>query len=94
MALWIVITAIGGVLSLSGLAVLLRQYHRGEITWRYVLAVVVGYISFVTYAVLSAVQSQALSGVLTVLVLLPAFLAIIVVVYERQRAGDGGRSRR
>jgi len=93
-ALWMVISAMGGVLSLSGLAVLLRRCHRGEITRRYVLAVVVGYISFVSYAVLSALQSQALSGVLTVLVLLPAFIAIIVVVHERQRAGDEGRSRR
>lgn len=83
---WIVVAAIGGVVSLGGLAVLLRQYRLGHITRRYMLAVVIGYASLVSYSLLDALQPRPLSSVLTVLVLLPGFFAIIVVVRERQRA--------
>ena len=84
MTIWLVVAAIGAVLSLWGLTVVFRKYREGEITRRYFLAIVVGYISFVSFVLVSAFRPDISTGLVTVVMLLPAFIAIVVVIRERQ----------
>jgi len=69
MNIWLVVAAIGGVLSLWGLMVLFRKYREGEITRRYFLAIVVGYISFVSFVLMSAFRPDISTGLVTVVIL-------------------------
>lgn len=85
MIAWILIASIGGLISLSCLVILLRRYRRGDITQRYTIAMVVGYISFVSFAIISALRPEVASGWATI-TLLPAFISIVVLIRERKRA--------
>jgi uncharacterized membrane protein len=84
MILWLVVAATGVVLSLWGLKILFRRYRRGQINRRYLLAVVVGVLSLVVYAILSTVRPDITTGPVFVVMLLPAFIAIVVVIRERR----------
>jgi len=86
MAVWALVAAVGAVVSLVGWAGFLRRYRRAEITGRYLLALTVGYASFVSYALLSALRPDTASGIVGVLLLLPAFVALVVVIRERRPA--------
>ena len=84
MTTWLVAAAFGAVLSLWGLTVLFRKYRDGDITPRFFLAIVVGYISFFAFVLVSAFRPDITTGLVTVVILLLAFIAIIVVIRERQ----------
>jgi uncharacterized membrane protein len=84
MIFWFVVAVIGVMLSLWGLFTLLHKFRRGEITRRYFIAIVVGYISFVSFALVNALRPDITTGLVTILMLLPAFIAILVVVHERK----------
>lgn len=86
MTMWIIIAVIGFILSVLGLSAFVRRYRRGEITRRHLLAAIIGYVSLVTFAVVSAVRPDITNGPLAVIVLLPAFVAIVVLIRERRRA--------
>jgi len=84
---WVSIAALGGLLSMAGLAVYLRRFRRGEITKRHLLAVVVGYASLVSFAVVEALHPEYADEPWAVGILLPAFVAVVVLVRERGRTG-------
>ena len=85
MIIWILIAAVGGILSIWGFILLLNQYHQGKHTKRYVYAMVIGYISFISFALISAIQPEFSSGILSVALLLPAFIAIVVLINEYKK---------
>lgn len=82
---WVLIAVIGGLLSIWGLAVYLRRFRRGEITLRYLLAVIVGYASFVSFVLVGALRPESAGSPWTVGILLPSFVAIVVLIRERGR---------
>lgn len=84
MTVWIVVALIGVILSLWGLWFYFRQYQRGNISGRYLAALVVGYLSFVSYAIVSTTRSFLTDGIPTAALLLPGFIAIVVIVRERR----------
>jgi uncharacterized membrane protein len=90
MLIWILVATVGGILSLMGLITLFRQYRRDRITLRSLLAYVVGYVAFVSYALASALRPDIASGPASVAMLLPAFVAIVVAAHEHRRARDAG----
>lgn len=94
MGAWIVVAVLGGILALVGLQRLHRQYRQGKITLLAWVAYVVGFISFVSYAVLNATRPDVTTGPVTLVMLLPAFAAIVVLVREYRKAGGTGRSNR
>lgn len=85
MYIWIFVAGIGGALSILGLLFFLRRYRRGEITRRYLLAIVVGYVSFLTFALVNAFHPDLTSGPVVIAILLPAFIAILIVIREHQK---------
>ncbi len=94
MYIWIFIAIIGGALSILGLMFFLRRYRRNEITLRYLLAIVVGYVSFLAFALVSTFRPDLASGPVTVAILLPAFVAILLLILERQKKRDRNESRK
>jgi len=91
MLVWVSIAAIGGLLSIAGLAVYLGRYRRGAITLRYLLALVVGYASFVSFALVGALRPESTGAPWAVGILIPAFVAIVVLVRERGRTNTNTR---
>lgn len=85
MILWILVAIVGLTLSVAGFMALVRRFRRGTIRGRYLVACVVGYVALVSYAVLDAFRPAALTGPVTIAVLLPAFVAIGVLVHEHRR---------
>ncbi|UCE05455.1 MAG: hypothetical protein JSW07_17860 [bacterium] len=85
---WIFIAVIGGLLSVLGLLFLLRCYRQDEITLRYLLAVVVGFISFLAFALVNAFRPELASGPVTIAILLPAFVAILLLIRECRKAKE------
>jgi hypothetical protein len=83
---WIFVAAIGGVLAVFWLLALFRRYRRGEITGRYLAAAVVGVVSVASFALLSALRPEFGSGPAVAIILLPAFIAILVVILEHRKA--------
>jgi len=79
---WSIVALLGAGLTLWGLVETFRRYREGAVSLRFVLAVVVGLASFGSFAVASAIRPD-LDGLATVAILLPAFVAIVVVARER-----------
>jgi len=93
MIIWILVATIGGTLSLMGLLTLFRQYRQDRVTLRSLLACVLGYVAFVSYVLVSALRPDLTTGPVTVVMLLPAFVAIVVLVHEHRKARDAGGAR-
>jgi len=85
MITWILIAVIGGILSIWAFIILLRQYQQGKHTKRYIYAMVVGYVSFVLFALVMVIQPEFNSGIVSVAILMPAFVAIVVLVDEYRK---------
>ena len=49
MNFWIIIAAIGIILSMTGITVLIRRYLKGEITLLYLVSIIIGFLSFIAY---------------------------------------------
>jgi hypothetical protein len=84
MLIWIVVAVFGGLLSLVGFLALVRRFRRGEIRRRQLLAYGAGLTSFVSAALLNALRPTDLNSSMTVILLLPALVAIVLIVRERQ----------
>jgi hypothetical protein len=84
MVIWILVALAGALLSLAGFWAMLQKYRRGDIRGRYLLALIVGFIAFVAWALLSNLRPGAVDGVLELLMLAPALIAIIVIIREHQ----------
>lgn len=84
--IWALVAVIGGLAALTGLALLFVRYRRGEITGRYFGAVVAGLSSLATYALISAFRPELATGATSLIVLFPAFVAIVVLLRERGTA--------
>lgn len=82
---WILVAVVGGILAVVGFATLVRRYRRGVIRGRYLSAVVVGCLSLASFAFFDAFRPGGVSGPLTIALLLPAFIAIGVIVREHRR---------
>ena len=85
MIIWILVVAVGGILSIWGLIIFWRRYRRGEITKRYIYALIVGYASFVLFALVSAICPDFK---MEYVILLPAFVAILVLLREHQKSNE------
>ncbi|MDH3199018.1 MAG: hypothetical protein OEO21_12345 [Candidatus Krumholzibacteria bacterium] len=85
MMLWITVAVLGVVLSLLGLLVFVGRYRRGEVSGRFLLALMVGYVALVAYAVTSALWPEMGGGWPIILMLVPALAAVIVLITERRR---------
>ncbi len=94
MTTWILVAAIGGCVSVAGFLAPVRRYRLGEIRGRELLAYVVGYLSFVSFALLTAFRPSFVDGVVTIVTLMPALAAVVVIVREHQRRGTGSSRRR
>jgi uncharacterized membrane protein YfcA len=94
MNLWELVAGLGGVVSLAGLSAAFRRYRRGEITLRYLLACVVGLASFISYALVSALSPDLATGIVTILLLVPALAAIVVLVRGHRKLREAGHSGR
>jgi hypothetical protein len=86
MVTWILIAAIGGVFSIIGILILIQRYLRGEISQLYLFAIIVGYISFVSFALISSLRSEFASGLISVIILLPAFVALVFLIHQNQKS--------
>jgi 4-amino-4-deoxy-L-arabinose transferase-like glycosyltransferase len=85
-AAWIFVAAIGGVLSILGLLVLTRRYLRGEMPQSHLIAIIVGYVSFVSFVLVSSLSPEFAGGPLSIAILLPVFAAIVFLVREHQKS--------
>jgi drug/metabolite transporter (DMT)-like permease len=86
MTAWILVAAIGGVLSILGLLVLTRRYLRGEMSQWQLFAIIVGYVSFVSFVLVSSLRPEFASGPVSIAILLPAFVAIVFLIREHQKS--------
>ena len=86
MTAWISVAAIGGVLSILGLLVLTRRYLRGEMSQWQLFAIIVGYVSFVSFVLVSSLRPEFASGPVSIAILLPAFVAIVFLIREHQKS--------
>lgn len=82
--IWIAVTVSGLILCLSGFKALVGQYRTGAISVRWLLVCMVGWLSFVSYAVADAIRPELMTGPVTIVWLLPAFIAIAVLANEYQ----------
>lgn len=80
---WIAVAVIGLVLAMIGFLDLVRRYRRNEIRGRDLFAIVIGFLSLLSFAFLSAVRPDVLTGMLTIVILLPAFVAVVILTGER-----------
>ena len=62
MTAWILVAAIGGVLSILGLLVLTRRYLRGEMSQWQLFAIIVGYVSLCRLYLLVPFALNSLAG--------------------------------
>lgn len=85
---WALIAVAGGVFLASGCLACVRRYRRGRMTGRSLSAILVGSSSFVAYALVSALRPDFASGPVAIALLLPALIAIVVIVREHPRAID------
>jgi len=84
---WILVAAAGGIACIAGMTAVFGRYRRGEVSGRYLAAVVVGVLSFGSYALVSAVRPDLGTGAVSLLLLLPGLLAVVAVAREHERAG-------
>jgi len=85
MMIWIAIAVLGLVLSVLGLLVFVGRYRRGEVSARFLLALVTGCVALAAYAAVSALRPDLGRGWPALLLLAPAFTAVIVLVRARGR---------
>lgn len=83
---WILVAAVGGALALAGWGVQLRRYRQGKVSARGLLSLTVGLLSFGAYGVVSSIAPAFASGPVALILLLPAFAAIVVWIRDHQRA--------
>ena len=86
MSFWIIITTIGGIFSLIGILVLIRRYLRGEINQLYLFSIIIGYLSFIAFVFVNNVYPESVSGLMKVIILLPAIIAVVVLVNQIQKS--------
>jgi len=86
MIFWILTALLGITISLLGIRIIIKKYFHGEISGRYLLAIIIGFLSFVVYVVLSSIKPEIMSGLVTIAILLPVFVAILVVIYKHQKS--------
>ena len=92
MTMWILVAAVGGIFSVAGFAALVGRYRQGVIRGQYLLAFVVGYFALVSFALLEAFQPAGVSGPVTIALLLPASVAIGVIIREHRRAAASNQT--
>ena len=85
MIAWILLAVVGGIFSIWGFIIYLLKYQRGEITIRFIYALFVGYASFVSFAVVNAIYPDFK---MVTVILLPAFVAIVVLLREYQKTNE------
>jgi hypothetical protein len=89
---WILAALVGGALSMAGFRILWLRFRRGRIRRRYLLAWAVGYVALVSFALLEALRPAAVTGPVRLIVLLPACVAIVVIVCEHRGGNGAGRA--
>lgn len=82
MIFWILAALLGLTFSLLGIRIIFKKYLRGEVSGRYLLSIISGFLSFVVYAALSSIKPEIMSGLITIAILLPVLIAILVVIHE------------
>ena len=85
---WIAVAVAGLALALAGIRVVFRRYRRGALRGSYLLAMIIGVSSFGSYAVVSVVWPELTTGPATIFMLLPAFVAIVLLVREHRWMSD------
>ena len=84
MITWVLVAVVGGILSMYGLNKFWGRYRCGEISRRYLYALIVCYVSFVLFALTSTIHPEFNSGTVSI-ILLPAFFAVFVLIHEYQK---------
>jgi len=85
MLLWSVVGLSGATLAAAGALGLARRYSREEISLGTLVAWLVGFASFASYAVLVTFMAERVTGLVGLLVLLPAFVCLVVLVHRHGR---------
>lgn len=85
--IWLLVAMIGTILALMGLWALFQRYRRGETSLGRLVACLVGFGSLASYAALSAFAPASMSGVVTMVVLAPALVAVVFLVRRYEREG-------
>ncbi len=86
MTAWILVAVTGGVLSILGLLVFIRRYLRGEMSQLQLFAIIVGYVSIVSFVLVSSLRPEFASGPVSIAILLSAFVAIVFLIREHQKS--------
>jgi len=91
---WLLVAVLGGVVALAGLMAVFRRYGRGEVSGRYVAAIMVGLAGFGGFALLEVLRPELARGAPALAFLLPGCAAVVVVIreFERARAAGTGSS--
>lgn len=84
MEVWIAVTVLGGILSLAGLAALVRRYQQGLVSGLELTAVLITYTLLVGGLLLTEVFETRPAGTLFVLIMLPLW-SIIAFRARRRR---------
>jgi hypothetical protein len=83
MTYWILLAAIGFVLAAAGLLFFYRKTCTGEFRMRCLLPYLVGFLSLLAYALTTALTPIQVTGVFSLLILLPALVSIAFVIHDK-----------
>ena len=86
MTTWIWVAAFGAALSILGLLVYIGRFRRGEITYLHLFAIVAGYLSFMSFVIVSCFRPGIAGGPAGIVLLLPAFVSIVLLVREHGKS--------
>jgi len=86
MSFWIIIAVIGGILSMTGIIVLIRRYLQGEIPLLYLVSIIIGFMSFIAFVFFNYVYPESVSRPVSLIILLPAIITLFVLVHLFQKS--------
>ena len=86
MAYWIFIAIFGVVLAFFGLKSFYKKFRRNEVSIKYLLTIIIGIFSFLSYALLNSIQPEITNELVTTIILIPAFISILIVINENKKS--------
>ena len=73
MANWIFIAIFGVVLAFFGLKSFYKKYRHNNVIIKYLLTIIIGILSFQSYALLNSIQPEITNGLFNTIIFLSAF---------------------
>lgn len=87
MSFWIFSAVIGFILSITAITLLLRRYLMGEVTLFYTVSIIIGFLSFMAFILVSYLFPESMSRPVSFMILVPAIISafILVHLYKKSR---------